>query len=675
MTTPSLDKEQAEAVLVDIVGEGDVEKRLPIFFLHSLQVENFRAIEDATFTFQPGLNVIIGANNAAKSAVVDALRLVFSLGSFEHKEDFIKLRPTDVYMNDEEPSPTRSISFTATFYGKANSEVKGQFLPMLCPDEPVELGEPPENYLVFRLVYRADYAYSVAKSRYEYVRNEVKGGPSLTTSVDHDVLDSMRSIYLAPLRDLVDDRARVGAEIERLLLSHTPKGKEAERAAIPRMLREKADELIREITGNKHQDAAGENLSQYARPYGIPKDSLSFLPAGISESLFGTMWPIFAHGLHGVDGLPLSSNGLGLNQLIYASIVLSRRGAGEVDDHVHNFFLIEEPEAHLHPQLQDSFFHALNKITDHQLFVTSHSPTITAKTAIEKIIVMRRDSSGRVATPLHLAAAFEGREEDKRYLHKFLDVTRSQLLFAKGAIFVEGITEAMLMQSMSEIVGRSLRDAAVEIVVVDSDEGYEHFRPLFDNGDDAYCRAVFITDGDEDPKDVLSDSVFLAGTDSRLDRFEVENNTAIATGYGTFEFGLVRTAALSAGIGSMQALLTEAMKKSAPPSVKNAGKEAEFARDFLDFDKPSLAYKKMKTKRKESGYVTDTEWYGSWRTNTYFKDAKSNFAFYLQQELAELGSAAANDAFVVPQYIKKAIEYVVADPEAQEQEPASGTDT
>lgn len=673
MTAPSAEKEHAETILEDVPSKKGAG--LPPFFLHSLQIEGFRSIENATLTFQPGLNVIIGANNAAKSAVIDAMRVIFSLGSFETREDFIKLRRTDIFTDGTGTPDTRSIIFTATFYGKADSDVPAQFIEMQCPGEDVTPGDSGEAYVVFKLMYRVDYEYSKKNKRYEYVRSETRGGPSLTNPVSSATLDSMRSIYLAPLRDLIDDKARVGAEIERLILSHTPKDKEEDRAAIPRALQKRAEELIEEITGNEHHRVAGRNLARYARPYRIPHGSLSFLPAGITDSLFSTMWPVFAHGLHGVDGLPLSSNGLGINQLIYASIVLSRRGEADVDDHVHKFFLIEEPEAHLHPQLQDSFFHALNKITDHQLFVTSHSPTITAKTDIDKIIVMRRDEANRTAMPLHLAAVFEGREDDKKYLHKFLDVTRSQLLFANGAVFIEGVTEGMLMQPFSELLGRSLRDAAVEVVVIDSKWGYDHFRPLFNNSDGAYCRAVFITDGDEDPSD-KTDADYFAAPAGALDQpLDKEGNAAVAVGYGTFEFALLQTAIAAGGDPTqqtvMQGLLTEAMKDAAPPPVKRAGKQAEFAADFMNFEKPSLTYLKMKEKR-QGKTVAESDWHrGAWKTNAYFLAAKSDFAFYLQQKLSDLGVAAASAGFMVPSYIAEAIEFVVAEPPAPEPDDAA----
>lgn len=636
----------------------------PAFFLHSLHVEGFRSLEDATFHFQPGLNVIIGANNAAKTAVIDALRIVFGLGTFEKKEDLIRLRATDVFIDaGAAPKSPQSICFTATFYGKADSDLGSQFYDLAC-NETTKAGLTGEEYSVFKLRYRADFEFLATKERYEYVRSDLRGGANLDHPVAYDVLDTMRAIYLAPLRDLVNDHGRVGAEIERLILSHTPADKQDERRQIPGALKQQASDLIERVTGNTHHAAASKNLAEYAKPYGFGDDSLSFIPAGISDGLFRNMWPVFSHSLHGAGRLPLSSNGLGINQLIYASIVLSRRGEAGSDDGVRKFFLIEEPEAHLHPQLQDSFFHALNQITDHQVFVTSHSPTITAKTDIEKIIVMRRDKTDRVAVPLHLGEAYEGRDLDRRYLHKFLDVTRSQVLFAKGAVFVEGVTEAMLLQRFSEIMGCSLRDHAIEVVVVNSNEGFNHFRPLFEHGGGVYSRAVFITDGDEDPSEVKSDAS--GGPDLGL---SVTGSTAVAIGYGTFEFGLLRTAIAGAGHPEMQELLTQAFKAAAPSEVVNSKQQDAFVRDFLDFENPGLAYKKMK-ERKKGTYVPEDAWYAAWHTNSHFKTAKSEFAFCLNEALADLSIADAKTQFTVPNYIQDAIKWVLGDPDTKDADRA-----
>jgi putative ATP-dependent endonuclease of OLD family len=632
---------------------------LPMFFLHELKVAGFRAIRDAAFTFQPGLNVLIGANNAAKTGVVDALRLLLSLGSFEKREDSIRLRPTDVCA-DALGSGPRQISLTATFYGRTGSEATSQFYEMYCPAETVTLGKAKTKYSVFRLDYTVDFRWSADKGRYEVDRGALRGGPDLANPVPYQIMDSMRAVYLAPLRDLVNDRARVGAEIDKLLVSHTIAGRETDRTKIPVKMRDKLLELVKDVTGDAHHQAASSNLASYARPYRMPDDALTFTPSGISDDLFRAMTPVFAHGLHGADGLPLSSNGLGINQLIYASIVLSRRGDAQADRRTHRFFLIEEPEAHLHPQLQDSFFHALNKITDHQIFVTSHSPTLTAKTDIGKIIIMRREGHEGAAVPLHLAHQFRDHPEDMRYLHKFLDVTRSQLLFARGAVFVEGVTEAMLLQRFSELIGCSLRDHGIEIVAIGSSNGFGHFRPLFDEAVNPEYRAVFITDGDEKPADVKTDDDFKNDIDFLLDQgLTADGATATAVGYGTLEFGLLRAAVAGAGHPRMQEILHNALRAAAPEGVVDAGNLEYFLRDFLDWEHPALAYRKMKAKSR-GGSLTDDDWYAAWHTNAYFKAAKSDFAYHLHAALQALDDAEARKAFSVPRYIQDAIRWVVA---------------
>lgn len=652
----------ARALVEQLPGSAETPQA-PKFFLKSLQVQNFRAIRDTTFTFQPGLNVIIGANNAAKTAGIDALRLLLGLGSFEKREDNIRLRSTDVCLDDATDRSPRQVSFTATFLGRSDSDLPAQFLELTCMNDTVKLGDPPVEYTAFKLCYRVTFEYNTAKGRYEPGRGELRGGPTLSNPVPYDVMDSMKAVYLAPLRDLVNDRARVGAEIERLIISHTADTMVDKRKGIPDELRKLLGQLIGEVTDGRHHTAASRNLADYAKPYQIGDESLTFQPQGISDELFRTMAPVFAHSLHGDAGLPLSSNGLGINQLIYASIVLSRRGDAQVDQHIHRFFLIEEPEAHLHPQLQDSFFHALNKITDHQIFVTSHSPTITAKSDLDKIIVMRRGTDDGPATPLHLSEQFHGRDDDKRYLHKFLDVSRSQLLFATGAVFVEGVTEAMLMQRISELIGRSLRDRGIEIVVLGSAWGFDHFRPLFAGTDGPYHRAVFITDSDEDPRTVATDQAFFDDTTSALDRgMDIDGQTALAMGYGTLEFGLLRTAVAGTRHTDMLAVLQDALRKAAPSNVNDGNMDA-YLKDFLDADRPSLAYQKMKENTRGT-CVAEGDWNATWHTNGPFKKVKSEFAFHLHEALSALPDDEARRRFTVPKYIRDAIEFVTgpADP-------------
>jgi hypothetical protein len=225
-------------------------------------------------------------------------------------------------------------------------------------------------------------------------------------------------------------------------------------------------------------------------------------------------------------------------------------------------------------------------------------------------------------------------------------------------VFVEGVTEAMLLQRFSELIGRSLRDHGIEVVLIGSSQGYAHFRPLFANSSGPYHRAVFITDGDESPRHVKSDDEFKTDTNFDLDAcLVVDGATATATGYGTFEFGLLRTAVTGEGQPEMIAILRDALVAAAPEAVVNAGNVDAFVKDFLDADRPSLAYRKMK-ENTSATCVDEADWYATWRTNGYFASTKSEFAFHLQQALAALPDEVAARRFTVPKYIRDAIMFV-----------------
>ncbi|WP_224764476.1 ATP-dependent nuclease [Pseudomonas aeruginosa] len=130
--------------------------------------------------------------------------------------------------------------------------------------------------------------------------------------------------------------------------------------------------------------------------------------------------------------------------------------------------LVEEPEAHLHPQRQLQLMEFLEKaakpadgLRPVQVILTTHSPNLSSKIPIQNLILMHRGRAFSLAEDQTCLGA-----DDYRFLSRFLDVTKAGLFFAKGLLVVEGDAEAILLPALARRLGKDLTKHGVSVINV-----------------------------------------------------------------------------------------------------------------------------------------------------------------------------------------------------------------
>lgn len=180
-----------------------------------------------------------------------------------------------------------------------------------------------------------------------------------------------------------------------------------------------------------------------------------------------------------VDLFELEQNGLGFNNLIFMAVVLSELTKNPQASY--RGLIIEEPEAHLHPQLQAvllGYFEtikAVDKEKPVQLFVTSHSPNFASIANLDSLTCLV-DTGIKVETFFPRDIKFSVGKREK--LERYLDVTRAELFFARRAILVEGAAELVLVSVLAEKCGHDLRKHGVSLISVEG-LNFDSFIPLF----------------------------------------------------------------------------------------------------------------------------------------------------------------------------------------------------
>jgi len=419
-------------------------------YLAELTITNFRKLRDAKLKFQPGLNVLVGPNNVGKSAVVDALRTLLA----GHDEPYPRLDVSDRH-RPAEGEPNGDIDFHFVFRD-LSLEDEADFLAALKPCG----ANTMEAHIHVR------YTDVDQTGRFRVKR---WCGEHQEVALTSDMMENLRGVYLQPLRDAAQGlRPSRNSQLARLLHLLTD---DEGRKAINNALKELDEQLQQNESiqhthtaiSSRHSSMMGEQLAQ-TLAVGLSATDFQRLSARITLT---------------AEALDIEQNGLGFNNLIFMAVVLSELAKNP--DAAYRSLIVEEPEAHLHPQLQRVLLRYLAGVPASegeksvQLFVTSHSPNFASNSKLESLVCLVENDAGvETFFPRDIKFAKGKREKLERYL----DVTRAELFFARRVIFVEGAAELMLVDALATLMGLDLREYGVSLISVEG-LNFDSFLPLF----------------------------------------------------------------------------------------------------------------------------------------------------------------------------------------------------
>lgn len=428
-------------------------------YLSELRLWNFRkfggdnninlARPHLVIPFKNKLNILVGENDSGKTAIIDAIKLVIKT----HAIDWIKLEDSDFH------NTTDNLRIELKFDGFNDIEASW-FTEWLSWDDAAH-----KPFL--RVIYKA------RKINDRIIQGDVTAGSTddgrQMTSIARDYL---KCTYLKALRDADSElSAHKNSRVSQILQGHnlfatTPGQNHALETFVQDANQnidswfndstQEVDEHGNPIVGTSHKEQLKDKIDTYLKDF---IDSSLESELKISDPKVKTILDAIS-----VRVKQNSNLGLGTMNRLYMATELLHLNNGKPGLHLG---LIEELEAHLHPQAQMKVMSSLQS-RNVQFIMSTHSPNLTSKVRLaDKDSVNFIMCHSTDVYPLNPDTT-RLKESDFKFLDTFLDVTKSNLFYAKGVILVEGWAEELLIPTLANKLGMDLTTNEVSIVNVGS---------------------------------------------------------------------------------------------------------------------------------------------------------------------------------------------------------------
>lgn len=430
-------------VCVDIV-----LSKLKDMYLSKMKIKGYKTFnEEFIVKLNKDLTVLLGENGCGKTTVIDAIRLILN----EDEYGRIGISSNDFhhpFTKSVKDNRAASIEVCAIFESLDEKE-QVAYLPWL------NVSDNKIAYINLKIDNK-----ETPRGRYNRI---VWGGESISSIFEWELLDTLACIYLPPLRDAASKlEAYRGSRLSRLFRNEKPKKGDAEHS-----LEKEVREFNEKLANDKTIDDANKQIKEYLKKSlgsHLGQDAIIQFSETSFDRIVEKLRLLFYPKINSADKdlfREVTENSLGYNNVLYLATVLAELDRSK--DCLLKVLLIEEPEAHLHPQLQIRLMQYLKeqaKESKIQIIVTTHSATITAATDLDAINVLTLEVGNNPKSTLLKDCQIE--PDTKFFLERWLDITKSTLFFAKGLIFVEGIAEALVIKELAKRVIKEVNGTDIE---------------------------------------------------------------------------------------------------------------------------------------------------------------------------------------------------------------------